>query len=310
MHCSLLCRVQPQYDAGFNNYAPGYLTITDVRNQEVAYKIYTNQTHGFAVTVDSTNALAVAMQQRSFDDTVNWLNIHSNSATAPNSASYTNTTLGDLPTYVFGSGSPALLFLQDINGVRGPSLQVASWYAASGFTVYYVDYFDGGTRNASNPMHSTANATARVMTALAVLRQQSPSIAIQAVGYCYGGGVGVLLLQSTNQTVSVDSAVFAHASGLTNATVSGIQRPVSFVMPQSDPGFNNAAPGYMAITLRNGVEAEYKTYPNTTHGFAISVNNANPYQVAMQLRAYQDTAAWLLTHQTLGTSWPITPSGS
>ena len=247
------------------------------------------------------------MQQRSFDDTISWFEVHASGTPAPNPAQYTNMTLGDLTTYVFGSGANALLYLQDAAGVRPASLQLAGWYADAGFTVFYPDYFDGGAWNSGNASQSLPVVTARVMAALRILRNSSATT-IQAVGYCYGGGVGVNLMQSTDPATSIESGVFAHASLVNAALVSGIQRPVSFVMPQNDPGFNNAAPQYMAITLANGVEAEYKTYPYTSHGFAVSVDNTNATLVAMQLRAYQDTAKWLITHQTVGTSWPITPS--
>ena len=306
--CVFASFVQPQYDAGFNNAAPSYLTLTDTNNQEVAYKSYTNATHGFAVVVDNTNPLAVAMQQRAFDDTISWLNVHSSGSPAPDPASYASMTLGDLPTYVFGAGTAILLYLQDINGVSTASLQLAGWYASAGFTVYYPDYFDGGRRNNSDLNHTVAYITQRVLRALILLRQQHPNSTIQATGYCFGGGVGVNLLQSTDPTASVDSAVLAHAGGVTLALAAGIVRPVSFVMPQSDPGFNAPAPQYLTATLNAGVEAEYKTYPNTTHGFAVTVDNTKPWLVAMQLRAYQDSVWWFETHRYMGSSWPSTPA--
>jgi len=196
--------------------------------------------------------------------------------------------------------------LQDINGVRNASIEVAGWYATAGYTVYYPDYFDGGARDNNNPAHSLGNVTTRVVKALAVLRQMYPSTTIQATGYCFGGGVGVNLLQSTDPNVSVDSGVFAHASGVTPALVAGIQRPVSWVMPQSDNSFNVPAPRYLNTTTINGVEAQYKTYPNTTHGFAVTVSTV-PWLVTMKLRAYHDTVWWLNNHRTVGSSWPITP---
>lgn len=268
--------------------------------------MYTNATHGFAVVVDELNPLAVAMQQRAFDDTVDWLRVHSTTSPPPYPTPYTNTTIGDLPTYVFGAGTDVVLYLQDEHGVYNTSIERAGWYAAAGFTVYYLDYFDGGAQNSSNPNHSVAYASQRVLRALILLRQQHPNSTIHATGYSFGGGVGVNLLQSTDPLSSVDSGVFASASRVTPALVAGIKRPVSWVMPQVDSGFNPSAPQYLTYTLLNGVEAEYKSYPNTTDGFAVEVNSRSDL-VAMQLRAYQDTERWFNTHRAKGSSWPITP---
>ena len=308
--------LQPQYDypGTLITTAPSFLNITIADNQEVAYKSYTGVSHGFAVVVDQTIPLDVAMQQRAFDDTIDWLNIHSFGSPAPEAAQYTNMTLGDLNTYVFGSGSAILWYLQDAAGVRNESLELAGWYANAGFTVYYPDYFNGGSWNRADPTQSVSSVTQRVAKAHAILRQQYPNSTIQATGYCFGGGVGVNLLQTTDPMSSVDSGVFAHASLVTPALVAGIQRPVSFVMPQNDTGFNNYASQYLATTMLDGVEAEYKTYPNTSHGFAVSVNTSLPLLVAMKLLAYQDSARWLNTHRFLGSSWPIpappvTPTG-
>ena len=242
---------------------PALLGATENRGVEIAYKVYSDVQHGFTTTLpNNPTATQVAMQQRAFDDTVSWLNVHSNDSPAPYAAPWTNTTMAGVPTYVFGAGTDIVLYLQDVNGVSNASVALAGRYANAGYTVYYPDYFFGGTRG----NYTAAASTQRVLGVIALLRQAHPSSTIQAVGFCFGGGVGVPLMQSTDPAQSIDSGVFAHASGVTQAMINGLQRPVMFVMPQNDTGFNNPAPNYLATTIQNGVEAEYKAYPYVRHG--------------------------------------------
>ena len=117
------------------------------------------------------------------------------------------TTIGDLPAYRVGTGPRVLLYLPDIFGRAQQNMNLSTKYGGAGFTTYLMDYFDGGQYNGSNPSHTAANAAERVREAVKVLRQQYHVTSIQVTGYCYGGGVAVLLADGTG---GIDSAVGSH----------------------------------------------------------------------------------------------------
>jgi dienelactone hydrolase len=104
--------------------------------------------------------------------------------------------------------------------------------------------------------------------------------------------VGVSLASGSPR---VDGSVVAHAAGVTSAMVASIQAPVSFVMPQFDAGFNNNAAAFLNITLTLGIEAQFRMYPNVSHGFAAAFPSS-PQQAVQKERAFMDSVQWLHEH--------------
>jgi len=102
--------------------------------------------------------------------------------------------------------------------------------------------------------------------------------------------------------MTVDSAVLAHAGGVTVSIVQNISVPISFVMPQNDNGFNLPSSSYLDTLRVKNREAQFKVYPNTTHGFAVIANLANPVyginSVASKTKAFLDTVNWLNAHSS------------
>ena len=143
------------------------------------------------------------------------------------------TTIGNLPAYRVGTDPRVLLYLPDVRGRRQEAINHVTKFGANGFTTYLLDYFDGGQYNSSNPNHAPVVAAQRVREAVAVLRQQDHITSIQVTGYCYGGGVAVLLADGTGE---IDSAVAAHtAFGYASpaeqtAFINNIAIPTFFIM--------------------------------------------------------------------------------
>ena len=140
------------------------------------------------------------------------------------------TTIGSLPAYREGSDPRVLLFLPDVRGRSNASIELVRKYGESGFSTYFMDYFDGGAYNSSNPNHVPAVAAQRVRDAINDLRMQDHVTSIQVTGYCYGGGIAVLLADGTAR---IDSAVAAHAAlvgGNMGNAISNILIPTFFVM--------------------------------------------------------------------------------
>ena len=155
------------------------------------------------------------------------------------------TTIADLSTYRAGNGPRIILYLPDVAGRRQAALDLVEKYGQeAGYSTYLMDYFDGGTYNSSNPQHAPAVAAQRVRNAISVLRSQDGITSVQVTGYCYGGGVAVLLADGAS---GVDSAVAAHAAFVNAALISNISIPVFFVMVCKAETHNSQLPAEMIV---------------------------------------------------------------
>ena len=219
--------------------------------------------------------------------------------------------LGDLTAYRLSTTGPILAYLPDITGTSPATMALAQQYAAAGYQVYVLDYFDGGNGFANGSIPSIwtiANSTARTRLALADMRSQFPSSKIFSTGYCWGGGVGVAV---AGGTPTVDVSVVAHAAGVSMAMYQQAVSPLLAIMPQSDAGFNNQAGAYMgSITCTGctGHVAMFKVYPGVSHGFAVTVNMSDPNAVKQKQAAFDDTIAFFTLQTQLALSQePVLP---
>jgi len=181
--------------------------------------------------------------------------------------------------YAVGSADDVIVILPDINGLSEDVQGIASYFSEGGFTAIVIDYFNGNI-SVRPPANVSLNYSVNVINNLYRRGYKS----IQAQGYCYGGRVGVSLCSQKNLT---KTCVVAHPSSLTQDDASLIIKPMFFEMPSTD-GFNALAPYFNSTLRERGIRAEFKIYPNTTHGFA--VNGAiNPAQKQICM---QDSLSW------------------
>jgi len=189
-------------------------------------------------------------------------------------------------TYVWtaGTADSVIVLLPDING-NSPQAQVlAQNMSEADFTVIIIDYFNGNISNRP-PTNVSLSYSLNVIKEL----YSRGYTDIQAQGYCYGGRVGVSLA-SMNDTVR--TCVVAHPASLTNDDASLIIRPMFFEMPSNDT-FNSLAPYFNTTLSLRGITATFKTYPNSTHGFAVS-DTINPVQKTVAL---QDSINWFVANR-------------
>jgi dienelactone hydrolase len=194
--------------------------------------------------------------------------------------------------YVTGNSAPVIFIMPDIYGMSVEAKQVADFYAKGGFTVVLVDYFNGDPRtNMSDPdwnnRHPANLSLALANGVIAEVKRKGYSD-MQVQGYCYGGRVGVSLIF---QGTTMRSAVVAHPSSLVPADASAIMAPIFFVMPAVD-NFNGMSQQFNTTLMERNIPAQFKIYPNTTHGFAVSATiNPEQKQIAMQ-----DSLNWFQAH--------------
>jgi len=188
--------------------------------------------------------------------------------------------------YVTGTADPVIVLLPDINGMSVQVKKIADFFAQGGFTAIVIDYFNGDPRNASDPdwnnRHPANLSLALAHGVISDLHRRG-YLSIQAQGYCYGGRIGVSL--SFNNTIR--SGAVAHPSSLVAGDALLISKPFFFEMPSTDT-FNSLAPYFNQTLQERKIPSQFKTYPNTTHGFAVS-DTINPTQKAI---AMEDSLKW------------------
>jgi len=204
--------------------------------------------------------------------------------------------IADTDCYVTGTADAMILIMPDIYGMSVEVKQIADYYATKGgFTTIVVDYFNGDPRtNASDPdwnnRHPQNLSLALASGVIAAVRERGYSN-LQVQGYCYGGKSGVSLTFINITNLPIRSSVVAHPSGLTQSDAGLIQTPIFFVQPQTD-GFNSLAAYFNETLTDNGITSQFKIYPNTSHGFAVSAT-ANPVQKQI---AMDDSLNWFIKY--------------
>lgn len=194
--------------------------------------------------------------------------------------------------WTVGTADPVIVILPDING-NGPDAQgIARNFAQGGFTVIIIDYFNGNISPSARPAANVSLYYSKNVIADLYNRGYTD---IQAQGYCYGGRVGVSLI-SVNNTVR--TLVTAHPSSLSNDDANLIIKPVFFEMASTDGFTQNFATFFNFTLIQRGIPNVFKTYPNTTHGFAVS-STSNPAQKAV---AIQDSLNYFIANRLGGTS--------
>lgn len=219
------------------------------------------------------------------------------------SAAESNTEAGELPVpyYAYGNDPHRLiLLLPDIFGAGDDVKGIAQYYARFGFTAVVLDYFNGDPYDGQEDLnewlkrHPTALTTRYVLRSVGALRAQGYT-SIQVMGYCYGGKSSVVLASMREIGAGgVQSVVVAHPSFLTTEEANWIERPMFFVMPSTDGFTQDLYPHWQRVLASRRIAAQFRVYPNTTHGFTVKATT--PAQWEQKAQVLQDTLQWFLMH--------------
>jgi len=198
-----------------------------------------------------------------------------------------NTTIAGINCYSNTSGDPSkipsvILIFHDIYGVRPEMIWLTDAYAAAGYTVILPDLFQ------DNPSKNSVIAQGIARKVLdAVLTMGFYNV--QTQGYCFGGKISVVL----NQDGLIAGSVSSHGSGIVDSDAQTLKKPIFFVMPESDPGFNvTKAALFQAVLNSKQISNRAIVYPKTTHGFAANVFATDPYLKAEAMQALADSIMW------------------
>jgi len=198
-----------------------------------------------------------------------------------------NTTIAGINCYTNTSGDPSkiasvILLFHDINGVRPEMIWLTDAYAAAGYTVILPDLFQD---NPSKNSVISQGIARKVLDAILSMGYYN----IQTQGYCFGGKISVVL----NQDGLIAGSVSSHGSGIVDSDAQTLKKPIFFVMPESDPGFNvTKAALFQAVLNSKQISNRAIVYPKTTHGFAANVFATDPYLKAEAMQALEDSIMW------------------
>ena len=107
------------------------------------------------------------------------------------------------------------------------------------------------------------------------------------VGFCYGGGIAVLL---ATRLSDLDAAVPFYGRPTAPETAARIKAPLMVHLAEHDERVNTEWPSFEAALGAAGVKLELLTYPGTQHGFH---NDTTPrYDEAAAKLAWQRTLAF------------------
>ncbi|OJA14739.1 hypothetical protein AZE42_03191 [Rhizopogon vesiculosus] len=110
----------------------------------------------------------------------------------------------------------------------------------------------------------------RTTTFIQMIREQRKYEKVGAVGYCFGGSLGVRLASLD----IIDSLVVCHPGAVSEAEINAINCPTSWVCAEDDMSFSptirNKAEALLEIRKGKGnyVDYEFVDYKGTVHGFA------------------------------------------
>ncbi|CAF0930336.1 unnamed protein product [Didymodactylos carnosus] len=209
----------------------------------------------------------------------------------------------DVPTYVTGSGQPAIVVFTDIFGFGFINIrQVADEYASSNFTVYIPDLFNGDpmNHNDTNLMdklpawiqkHPPLESRAFADKFIAAIEQKHQSI--QVVGFCYGATPVVHICKQDKSKVK--AGVVAHPSFIQEEEAEKIQRPMLFVCAEQDQRFTPELRQHYEQVLTKKALGTFIDYPGTVHGFAVRTQDTDQAK-EQKKKATKDTIEFFKKH--------------
>ncbi|GAA5920374.1 hypothetical protein JCM1841_005596 [Sporobolomyces salmonicolor] len=141
--------------------------------------------------------------------------------------------------------------------------------------------------------HSLRHALTLSEQVCSFLRTEKGVKKIGMVGYCFGGGIAVLLATKAGP---IDVGVSAHPGQIKAEDFKTIARPFALLLPEEDWGFDRIKKDAVANLDGLAVPKVVHNYPDTLHGFACRPKLSDPNVKAQFHQALADTCAWFKEH--------------
>ncbi|KAF7316584.1 DLH domain-containing protein [Mycena indigotica] len=137
---------------------------------------------------------------------------------------------------------------------------------------------------------------ARALTFINKLQESKKYEKLGAIGYCFGGGVSLIL--GSQHPALFSSIVIAHPSPPKDAQILGIKAPTAWIAAEDDFAISKARLDQIEALYkaREGkdtyVEYEIKVYPGTAHGFGARPALQYPEVKEAFEKAFQQAVDW------------------
>ncbi|KAF7288731.1 DLH domain-containing protein [Mycena indigotica] len=137
---------------------------------------------------------------------------------------------------------------------------------------------------------------ARALTFINKLQESKKYEKLGAIGYCFGGGVSLIL--GSQHPALFSSIVIAHPSPPKDAQILGIKAPTAWIAAEDDFAISKARLDQIEALYkaREGkdtyVEYEIRVYPGTAHGFGARPALQYPEVKEAFEKAFQQAVDW------------------
>lgn len=195
-----------------------------------------------------------------------------------------------------------VLVIRENKGLNDHIRSVAGRFAGAGYSALAIDLLseEGGTASFADPAAATAalsavppeRFTADLEAAVDELSRRLPGLPLEAVGFCFGGGMTWLLLASGEPRLA--TAVPFYGPLPEGADFSGSRAAVLAIYAEKDQRVNATRDAATAALERAGLTHEVVTFPGADHAF---FNDTGPrYDPAAAAEAYRMVLEWFGQH--------------
>jgi carboxymethylenebutenolidase len=196
----------------------------------------------------------------------------------------------------------AVLVIHENRGLTDHIRSVAGRFAGSGYSALAIDLLseEGGTASLGGEAEAMAalnqvspeRFAADMRAGVAELARRVPDAKIGAVGFCFGGGMTWLLVDSGEPRLA--AAVPFYGPLPDNADMAGTKAAILGVYAEQDDRVNASRDAATAALERAGLTHEIVTYPGVNHAF---FNDTGPrYNQAVATQAYAKVLDWYGQH--------------
>ena len=195
-----------------------------------------------------------------------------------------------------------VLVIHENRGLTDHIRSVAGRFGGSGYSALAIDLLseEGGTASLGGDAEAMAALNSApesrfledMKAGLTELSKRVTGRKLAAIGFCFGGGMVWLLLDSGEKRLAAAAPFYGTTPD--NPDFSGAEAAVLGVYAEEDGRVNATRDEARQALQDAGLTHEVKTYPGVDHAF---FNDTGPRYDATQARqAYQDVLAWFATH--------------
>jgi carboxymethylenebutenolidase len=196
----------------------------------------------------------------------------------------------------------AVLVIHENRGLTDHIRSVAGRFAASGYSALAIDLLseEGGTASLGGEAEAMAalnqvpeeRFAADMRAGVAELARRVPDAKIGAVGFCFGGGMTWLLIDSGESRLAAAAPFYGPLPD--NADFSGSNAAVLGIYAEQDARVNASRDMAEQALQDAGLTHEIVTYPGVDHAFFNDTGPRHNPQAAGQ--AYQRVLDWFGRH--------------